>query len=158
LKVGDGSSIFLWYDTWHPAGCLTEKYGFRTIYDAGHSIGPKLSSIIRNGEWLWKSARSDSLVEIQSRLPEIPIGNADIPVRKFSKGTFPCFESWNLLRLKFLVVEWHRVVWFPLGQSMMPDIVLVLSFPPLLEMESGYGRVLDRIVWWKYKVVYRKFQ
>jgi hypothetical protein len=44
------------------------------------------------------------------------------------------------------------------GQSMMLDIVLVLSFPPLLEMESGYGRVLDRIVWWKYKVVCRKFQ
>jgi len=87
----------------------------RTIYDAGHSIGPKLSSIIRNGEWLWKSARSDSLVEIQSRLPEIPIANADIPVRKFSKGTFLCFETWNLLRLKFPVVEWLRVVWFPLA-------------------------------------------
>jgi hypothetical protein len=73
-----------------------------------------LSSIIRNGEWFWKSVRSDSLVEIQSQLPEIPIGTTDILVWNSSKGTYSCYESWNLLRLKFPVVDWLRVVWFPL--------------------------------------------
>jgi hypothetical protein len=107
--------FFLWYETWHPAGCLIEKYGFKPIYDAGHSIGPMMSSITRNGEWFWNSVRSDSLVKIQSRLPEIPIGTADILVWNSSKGTYSCSESWNLLRLKFPVVDWLRVVWFPLA-------------------------------------------
>ncbi|XP_062145358.1 uncharacterized protein LOC133852602 [Alnus glutinosa] len=80
FKVGDGSKIFLWYDTWHLAGCLIDRYGYRVVYDAGFSIGPKLSSIIRNGEWYWKSVRSNSLAEIQSRLPKILIGSEDIPV------------------------------------------------------------------------------
>jgi len=47
------------------------------MIDAGHSIGPKLSSIIRRGDWYWPHARLDALVEIQSRLPEIEIGEAD---------------------------------------------------------------------------------
>ncbi len=56
FKVGKGNKISIWYDAWHPAGCLIEKYGYRTAYDAGHNIGPTLASIIRNGEWHWKSA------------------------------------------------------------------------------------------------------
>jgi len=39
FKVGDGSGIFLWCDNWHPAGHLLDKYGYRTVYDACHSIG-----------------------------------------------------------------------------------------------------------------------
>jgi hypothetical protein len=47
------------------------------MIDAGHSIGPKLSSIIRRGDWYWPHARLDALVEIQSSLLEIEIGEAD---------------------------------------------------------------------------------
>jgi hypothetical protein len=50
FKVGDGSQIFLWYDHWHPDGCLFEKIRFRAIYDAGSCVGAKVSSIIRNGD------------------------------------------------------------------------------------------------------------
>lgn len=46
FKVGDGQKIFLWYDVWHPEGCLFDRYGYRMIYDAGSAIGPKVSSII----------------------------------------------------------------------------------------------------------------
>jgi hypothetical protein len=51
FKVRDGSGIFLWCDNWHPTGYLLNKYEYMTVYDAGHSIGPKLSSIIRGREW-----------------------------------------------------------------------------------------------------------
>jgi len=64
FKVGDGRKIFLWYDVWHPEGCLFDKYGYRMIYDAGSAIGPKVSSIIQEGAWYWPSARSDSLVHV----------------------------------------------------------------------------------------------
>jgi hypothetical protein len=67
----DGRNIFLWYDNWHPAGCLFDAYDHRALYDAGHAIGPKLSSIIKQGSWFWLSARSEALVAIQSHLPII---------------------------------------------------------------------------------------
>jgi hypothetical protein len=98
FKIGAGSRIFLWYDSWHPNGCL-ENYGFRTSYDAGHNIGPMLSSIIKNGEWHWKSARSKNLVKIQCRLPEISIGNEDTPIWKSNNGKYSCSETWNQLRV-----------------------------------------------------------
>jgi len=77
FKVGNGNNIFLWHDIWHPIGDLLDTYGSRVVYDAGPSIGPKLSSIIRCGEWYWPQARSNDLVVIQSLLPDIEIGEVD---------------------------------------------------------------------------------
>jgi hypothetical protein len=51
-----------------------------------------LSSIIKNGEWHWKSARLDNLVEIQCRLPEISIGNEDAPIWKSNTGSIPALK------------------------------------------------------------------
>jgi len=61
--VRDGSSIFLWFDNWHRGGCLFDTYGSRVMHDAGPSIGPMLSTILRDGDWLWPSARSEALVD-----------------------------------------------------------------------------------------------
>jgi hypothetical protein len=64
FKVGDGSKIFLWHDSWHPEGCLFDNFGYRVIYDAGRNIGPRVSTIIKDGEWFWPNARSEHLVII----------------------------------------------------------------------------------------------
>jgi hypothetical protein len=47
------------------------------LYDAGPSIGPKLSSIIGSGNWYWPSARTEAIVDIKSSLPEIELGEDD---------------------------------------------------------------------------------
>jgi len=47
FKIGTGNQIFLWYDSWYPAGCFIGKYGFKTLYDVGHNIGPNQFSIIK---------------------------------------------------------------------------------------------------------------
>jgi hypothetical protein len=140
FKVGDGSKIFLWYDIWHLKGSLMEKYGFRTVYDAGCSIGPKLYSIIRNGEWFWPSARSESLVEIQSRLPEVDIGDRDIPIWKSSKGVYSCAETWEQLRIKLPVIEWYNMVWYPLAIPRQPFILWLVCRDAL--------RTKDRMCCW----------
>lgn len=70
-----------------------DKYGFRVVYDASCVIGPKLSSIIRDGEWYWPSARSDQIVEIQSRLPEMVIGSKDLPVWNTNKGNYSSADT-----------------------------------------------------------------
>lgn len=95
FKVSDGSRVFLWYDYWHHAGCLLEKFGFWALYDSRSSVGFKLSTIICNGEWFWPCARFDSVVEIQSRLPEVDIGIADLPL-------ICGIPEWNLLLCKNL--------------------------------------------------------
>lgn len=77
FEVGNGQHIHLWVDNWHPAGILLEKYGFRAVYDAQSHKDARLSTVLSNGCWAWRPARSDSLVEIQSRLPEVLIGECD---------------------------------------------------------------------------------
>lgn len=79
-------------------GCLLDKYGHRVVYDAGSSVGAKLSTIIRNGEWYWPYARTDRLVELQSKLPEVEITNSDLPVWSCKKGKYMCAETWDTLR------------------------------------------------------------
>jgi hypothetical protein len=62
--VGDGKNIHMSGDNWHPAGILLEKFGYRAIYDAQSSMGANLSAVLLNGDWCWRPARSDALVEI----------------------------------------------------------------------------------------------
>jgi hypothetical protein len=91
-QVKDGSKIFLWYDHWHPARYLLDKYGFQVVYDSGFSKEAKLSSILLEGDWFWRSTRSKDLVAIQSKLPEITIGDTDKPIWHSSRGSYSCAE------------------------------------------------------------------
>jgi hypothetical protein len=40
-------------------------------------VEAKLSSVIHNGDWFWRPARFEGLVDIQARLPEINLGFVD---------------------------------------------------------------------------------
>jgi hypothetical protein len=94
FEVGDGQNIHLWSDNWHPCGVLIERYGFRVVYDASSRLKSKLSSILSNETWCWKPAKSEDLVAIQSRLPEIPLGLVDNPMWKVArKGSFVSSET-----------------------------------------------------------------
>lgn len=73
----------MWFDQWHPAGYLLDNFGFQAAYDSGISVGSKLSTIIRDCAWFWSYAPFDSIVEIQSRLPEVDIGIEDLPIWKW---------------------------------------------------------------------------
>jgi len=49
FKVGEGHSIFLWLDCWHPAGRLLDTYGFRIVYDTGSNLDARVSSVLIDG-------------------------------------------------------------------------------------------------------------
>lgn len=85
--------MFLWLDNWRPDGCLLDVLGFRAVNDAGSHLEAKVSSIIRNGDWFWNGARSDSIAAIQCRLPKVSIGGNDMPVWRTKKGTYSFFET-----------------------------------------------------------------
>jgi hypothetical protein len=91
---------------------LIDIYEQRVVYDASPSIGPKLSSIIRRGDWFWPHAGLEAIVEIQSKLPDIEIGKADQLVWDSKCDVFSSADTWEKLREKKPVVEWHDVIWF----------------------------------------------
>jgi hypothetical protein len=70
-----------------------------------------VSTVLNEGSWNWPPARSDDLVAIQVRLPNVKIGEADVAVWKSKSGVYSCGETWNFLRPKFPVVPWWKVVW-----------------------------------------------
>jgi len=90
-----------------------DTYGSRVVYDAGPSIGPKLSSIIRGGEWYWSQARFDDLVVIQSKLPDIELGEVDQPVWASKNGEFSSAETWERLKERKPIVDCFNIVCFP---------------------------------------------
>ncbi|XP_062152014.1 uncharacterized protein LOC133860417 [Alnus glutinosa] len=115
FKVGRGNKVFLWLDNWHPAGCLLDKYGYRIVHDSGFPLHAKLDVIMKNGAWFWPYARSDDLVEIQSQLHTVEVGDADEPVWNSRSGIHKCSDTWEKLREVHPVVEWWKIVWAPVS-------------------------------------------
>jgi hypothetical protein len=88
--------------------------GHRVIYDAHSKLDARLESVIKDGHWNWRPARSDQLVDIQSKLSLVPLGGIDTPKWSVSKsGKFSCSDTWNAIRVKQNIVEWWFLVWFP---------------------------------------------
>lgn len=107
FEVGDGMNIHLWYDLWHPYGVLIEMYGHRIVYDANNQLDSKLASILSNRAWCWKPAQSENLVDIQCRLPEVPLGLVDKPMWTIArKGSFACSDTRDFFRGKKTCVDW----------------------------------------------------
>jgi hypothetical protein len=94
FEVGIGSNIHLWVDAWHPFGALVDKFGYRVIYDSHSKLEAKLESVLKQGEWCWRLARSEELVAIQSRLSDVPIEVVDKPIWTIGRsGTYVCANT-----------------------------------------------------------------
>lgn len=65
-------------------------------YDAPSNNNVKLSSVLQNKSWIWKPARSDDRVMIQSKLPSVEIGDTDKIIRLPSKsGSCSSAKAWE---------------------------------------------------------------
>jgi hypothetical protein len=49
-------------------GVLYPKYEFRIIYDAASKFEAKVDTVLKNKIWVWKPARCEEFVSIQSQL------------------------------------------------------------------------------------------
>jgi hypothetical protein len=144
IEVGNGENIHFWLDLWHPDGILIEKYGYRVFYDAQSRVEAKLSSVIHNGDWFWRPARSEGLVDIQARLPEINLGPADNPIWTASrKSHFVSSDTWEVLREKKEQITWWKLVWFPCA---IPKQAFLLWLAMKGRLSMG-----DRLLSWGYK-------
>jgi len=92
------------------------------VYDASSAIGPKLSSIIR-GDWYWPSARSEALVEIQSRLPETKLEEINQVV--WTQKEAP---SLVLRHEKGLGIDTRLLLGIGLSDFLLPSLNTLLCF------------------------------
>lgn len=115
-KVGNGQSIFLWVDNWHPLGPLYKRYGEDVVYNLGRSLHARVFSIIHRGQWRWPRARNRIIQSIINHTPAnfLPdCANADQVVwLPSSNGAYSAKSAWEAVRTKFPVKPWTKVVWF----------------------------------------------
>jgi hypothetical protein len=134
----------MWVDNWHSAGALFEQYGFRVVYDAESRLEAKLSIVIIDGDWCWRPAKSDALVEIQSHLLEIKIGVCNKPIwSTFKKGFYVNSDTWDALKIRKTKVDWWQLVWFP---YIIPKHAFVLWLAMMGRLFTS-----DRLSKWGYK-------
>ncbi|XP_062173580.1 uncharacterized protein LOC133879045 [Alnus glutinosa] len=138
FKVGDRSRVFLWLDHWHPASYLLDQYGYRIVYDSSFSLNTKRAAVIKNGNWFWASARSDTLVDIQSQLHEVALGYIDELVCDSRNGKYTCVETWGKLRVSFLVVNWWKLVLFPVAIPKHAFILWLVFWNALVTKQNMY--------------------
>ena len=82
------------------------------MYGVGGRLEDKESSVLQNGQWCWRAARSKDLVHIKSQLHAMEIGELDQAVWIYSKkGLYSCAKTWEFIRLKCLKVSSWRVIW-----------------------------------------------
>jgi hypothetical protein len=105
------------------------------VYDARSLLDAKLSTVIRNGEWYWPPARSDKLVELQSKLPEVDIQEFYLPVWHGSTGKFSCSDTWEFLSVRAPRVDWWRVVWHPVAVPRHSFIIWLVFKDALITKE-----------------------
>jgi hypothetical protein len=161
-EVGDGSTIFLWHDRWHPNGVLYQTYGHRVVYDAASNLHAKVSSVIHNKEWCWCPARSEDMVDIQRKLSLIQIKESDKVVWALTAtGIFNCAATWQHLRSKQIEVlggSWFGFVKLFLNTVLLDGWLLKIDY--LLRIDCCFG-VLMLILYvnsadstWKIETIY----
>ncbi|KAK3219463.1 hypothetical protein Dsin_013433 [Dipteronia sinensis] len=85
------------------------KVGLTHLYFVDDLLIFSEASVRSNGQWYWSTAHSNHLVNIQSRLCMVPIGDEDNPKWNVSKtGMFSCSDTWDSIRVKENVVDWNR--------------------------------------------------
>lgn len=72
-SVGNGASISLWFDNWHPIGSLWAKFGDRIIYDSALGLDAKVKDIVDNDCWKWPVISSWEIKELIESTPPLSI-------------------------------------------------------------------------------------
>lgn len=114
---GNGQSISLLHDNWHPLGPLVLKFGTKSIYDSGLPQDSLISSVLQGIQWAISITQTIELNEIRNSLPPITVSGSSNPIDNIvwtlsSNGKFTVSSLWDHLRLHSPKVPWSHV-WFP---------------------------------------------
>lgn len=114
--VGNGQSVILWLDHWHPLGPLYEKFRERVVYNLCRSLSAKEESMKHQGEWKWPRQRNAVSREIQAHTPPSLLPNSHREDKLIwipsATGTYSTSSAWNAIRVRNPEVPRFHVVWY----------------------------------------------
>lgn len=91
---------------------MVDKYGPRVVFEARSRIDARLSSVIRGRDWHWFPAWSDNLVNIQSQLPLVTLGDKDTPMWLPRSKIYSSRDTWEAIQVKHPRIGWSKLIWF----------------------------------------------
>ncbi|KAK4384260.1 hypothetical protein Sango_3079200 [Sesamum angolense] len=107
-RVGDGDSISLWHDPWHPLGPLISRFP-RGPQLTSTGLLDKLSVVIKDGQWNWPLITDIACLEITYMLPPILEG-PDIISWKSKDGSFNTSTAYELFHPRGPKVGWSSLL------------------------------------------------
>ena len=140
-EVGDGNTISLWYDPWHPWGPLVNWLGERTSLQVGWPKETRLCSFINGSNWEWP------LGAVWNRINSSLGGlkpNSSQPDRlvwlNCSSKDLSIKMAYSLAREPSPKVDWYSTVW---NKTIYPRHAFILW---LIVQERLY--TMDKLVSW----------
>ena len=77
-----------------------------SIYDAARNLEAKVDSVLKDKTWIWRLARSDTLVTVQCQLFLVELKDEDKALLQATKsGKFCCAATYAEIRDKSSEVE-----------------------------------------------------
>ncbi|KAL0293098.1 UNVERIFIED_CONTAM: hypothetical protein Sradi_6956400 [Sesamum radiatum] len=109
--VGNGDSISLWHDPWHPLGTLISRFP-RGPQLTNTGLLDKLSVVIKDGQWNWPMITDIACLEITYMLPPISEGPDRISW-KSKDGSFNTSTAYELFHPPGPKVFWSSLMMGP---------------------------------------------
>nr|GEW87228.1 hypothetical protein [Tanacetum cinerariifolium] len=114
-KIGDGSSISIWFDNWCDHSPLAAVITSRDVFRAGLDLSSKLRDVVQNNVWNWPPylvSKFPFITSInQPNLQDIP-DRLEWQNRQGNVSTFSVNSVWLAIRPRDVKFDWFDVVWF----------------------------------------------
>ena len=106
-------------------GRLIEVIGERGTHKLGIVRNAKIVEVLVDQQWRFRQTRDKSIEQVLTRVKEFPMTLVqtvdDIVTWKSGeeefKKSFSDFNTWNMIRARYDIVSWSKLIWFKQGVS-----------------------------------------
>ncbi|GJW24414.1 putative reverse transcriptase domain-containing protein [Tanacetum coccineum] len=113
VKLGNGKSSSIWYDSWCAHSPLINFISPRDIYREGFELSSKVAELIVNNAWSWPQTwitKAPILLHIPA--PNLDVHSHDAYRWRGLNGS-SVSRAWDAFRPRGNEVPWFKIVWFP---------------------------------------------